>query len=180
MNKNLKLIMTLFVVVVFAWMAIASSDKSKDADKKLNSEGKSSTATNMVPVGTKTTCGSFDVTIHSFKLQNSVNTGNTFLDLKPEEGTKYAIIDIEFVNVTKQAAMISEGSLIIKPVDDEPLVMDKSETLMADGWGLFLDSINPMLKKRTKLVFKVPSAFKGDIYYDPEMGDNVLFSLGQM
>ena len=56
---------------------------------------------------------------------------------------------------------------------------DKSETVMADGWGLLLDQINPLTTKTTKLVYKIPAEIIGNAYYKPaRSGSNDIIDLG--
>ncbi len=58
---------------------------------------------------------------------------------------------------------------------------DKSETVMAEGFGLFLDQINPLTSKTTKLVYKLPAEIKGPAYYEPgRASDNESIYLGDL
>jgi hypothetical protein len=109
----------------------------------------------------------FEVIISSVKILNSVETGNEFTRLPQEAGIKYLIIDIRFKNIDKEARMLVSGELILIDKQGKQYVFDNSETILSDDFGLFLDTLNPMLTKRTKLVYKIPSNFTGTIYYKP-------------
>ena len=180
MKTSVKIVITLLVLALFAFLAVASGDKSEEAGEKIDKIGESgSNSTKEAAIGSTVKAGDFEVTVHSFNLQNSVDTGNMFIEYKAEEGIKYGVLDIEFKNIGKQSKMITEGALSIKPKDSDPLVME-SETVMLDGWGLFLDSVNPLVSKRTKLLYKLPTSVSGTIYFDPQMGSESLFNLGQL
>jgi hypothetical protein len=109
----------------------------------------------------------FSIIVHSFKTSNEVNTNNPFTDLSGEDGILYVIIDISFKNIDKESRMIMDGDLILIGKDNKEYVLDKSETVLAEGFGVFLDQINPLLTKRTKLIYKIPKDFIGKIYYKP-------------
>jgi len=62
--------------------------------------------------------------------------------------------------------MLMDGSVWIN-YNGKDYEFDKSESIMAEGWGLFLDQINPLISKTTNLVYKIPAEIKGDIYWQP-------------
>ena len=62
--------------------------------------------------------------------------------------------------------MLMDGSVWIN-YNGKDYEFDKSESIMAEGWGLVLDQINPLISKTTNLVYKIPAEIKGDIYWQP-------------
>jgi hypothetical protein len=108
----------------------------------------------------------FDVTVNKAVLENSVQTGNEFANLEAEDGIRYLIINVTFKNTDKESRLIYDGMVIIKS-DGKDYKFDKSETILLDGWGLFLDQINPMISKTTNLVYKIPNDIKGAVFYNP-------------
>jgi hypothetical protein len=108
----------------------------------------------------------FDVKVNSVKTSQMVDTGNEYLDLKPESGIKYLIMSVSFKNIDKESRMIIEGSVWVN-YNGTDYEFDQSETLLADGWGLFLDQINPLITKTTKLVYKIPAELAGPAFYNP-------------
>jgi hypothetical protein len=62
--------------------------------------------------------------------------------------------------------MLMEGAVFIN-YNGKEYEFDKSEVIMAEGFGLFLDQINPLTSKTTKLVYKLPAEIKGPAYYKP-------------
>ncbi len=74
--------------------------------------------------------------------------------------------------------MLMDGVVIIN-YNGKDYNFDKSETVMADGWGLLLDQINPLTTKTTKLVYKIPAEITGNAYYKPSRsGSNDIIDLG--
>lgn len=152
----------------------------KDSDGNHNTSGSSNSAqettttkseeeiiAELPKVGTPVQTEYFEVLVKSYKLSPVVYTGNQFADLKKEEGNKYLIIDVTFKNISDESRnIINEGSIFLK-VGGKEYEYDKSEMVMHDGFGVILNQINPMVKKSTKLVYKVPEEFKGRIFWQP-------------
>ena len=113
----------------------------------------------------------FDITVNKVGLEDRVRTGNQFSDLKPEQGNMFLIIDASFKNTDKESRMLVDGSVWIN-YNGKDYEFDKSETVMAEGWGLLLDQINPLTTKRTKLVYKIPAEIKGQAYWQPGRADS--------
>ena len=110
--------------------------------------------------------GYFLVTANSVKVQKTVNTGNRFSNLKADSGNSYFILNVSFKNIDKESRMVLDGDIIFL-VDGKEYIFDKSETVLAEGWGLFLDQLNPLTQKTTNLVYKIPEGLKGKAYYRP-------------
>ena len=111
-------------------------------------------------------------------VKNSVNTGNQFSNLPAEQGSRYLILDVSFKNTSEESRMLMDGVVIIN-YNGKDYNFDKSETVMADGWGLLLDQINPLTTKTTKLVYKIPAEIIGNAYYKPaRSGSNDIIDLG--
>lgn len=108
----------------------------------------------------------FDITVNKVSIQDRVNTGNEFADLKPEQGNLYLIINATFKNTDKESRMLMDGSVWIY-YNGKKYEFDKSETIMLNGWGLLLDQINPLTTKTTNLVYKIPAEIKGNAYWQP-------------
>lgn len=104
-------------------------------------------------------------------LEDRVNTGNEFADLKPEQGNMYLVINATFKNIDKESRMLLDGSVWIN-YNGKDCEFDKSETVMLEGWGLLLDQINPLTSKTTHLVYKIPAEIKGNAYWQPGRADS--------
>lgn len=133
-----------------------------------------------IKVGETLNSDMFDITVHKVSISNKVNVGNEYLDLKSEDGISYLVFNVTFKNVDKESRTIIDGELLIN-YNGKDYTFDKSETVMAPGWGLFLDQINPLTSKTTNLVYKIPSELKGEIFWHPgRTGDNDKILLGNI
>lgn len=119
----------------------------------------------------------FEVTINEATVVDSMQI-DYMTTLPKEEGIKYAIINVTFKNIDSESRYVSEGDLLIN-YNGKSYKFDKSETVMADGWGLFLDQLNPLTSVTTNIVYKLPSEIEGDAYYAPGRGE-AKFYLGKI
>lgn len=117
----------------------------------------------------------FDVTVNGAEIVKSKKI-NSFESLKAEPDIKYLIINITFKNTDKESRMVTDGSVIVN-YDGKNYEFDKTETVMDDGWGLFLDQLNPLTKKTTNLVYRLPAEIKGNAIYKTGRG-NAKIELG--
>lgn len=135
-----------------------------------------------VKVGEPLKTSKFEVTVNSVKTSKMINTGNPFTGLKAEDGILYLTIDATFKNIDKESRTLLDGKVIIVDKNGESLKYDHSETVLEDGWGLFLESINPGITKRTKLVYKIPNNLtEVNLYYVPYSAkSNTYITLGSL
>lgn len=113
----------------------------------------------------------FDIIVNKVTVNDRVNTGNEFADLKPEQGNKYLIINASFKNTDNESRMLLDGSVWIT-YNGKEYEYDKSETVMLEGWGLLLDQINPLTTKTTNLVYKIPAEITGPAFWQPGRADS--------
>lgn len=124
----------------------------------------------IVKVGEVLKTDMFEVTVNKAAVDDHVNVGNEFADLKREAGVKYLIINVTFKNVDKESRMLVDGNILIN-YNGKDYKFDKSEPVMEDGWGLMLDQINPLTLKTTNLVYKLPAELKGELFWNPGRAD---------
>ena len=148
------------VTVVIALIVIAQLGKddkggSSTADNSSSSSNEQTEQKTEAPkgvgIGEVLHTDYFDITVNKVSLEDRVNTGNEFADLKPEQGNLYLIINASFKNTDKESRMLMDGSVWIN-YNGKDYEFDKSETVMLEGWGLLLDQINPLTTKTTNLV----------------------------
>jgi len=151
----------ILLAILFNLPKSPSSNNSSQVQNQSQSETKRT-----VNVGEVLHTDYFDVKVNKVVLQNRINTGNEFADPKPEEGSRYLVINVTFKNISNESRMITDGSIWID-FNSKKYEFDKSETIMADGWGLFLDQINPLTSKKTNIVYKIPTEIKGPAYWQP-------------
>lgn len=168
------------VTVVIALIVLTQIGKDKNggspssANSTSNSSEKTAQKTEApkgVRVGETLHTDYFDITVNKVSIEDRVNTGNQFADLKPEQGNMYLIINATFKNTDKESRMLMDGSVWIN-YNGKDYEFDKSETVMLEGWGLLLDQINPLTTKTTNLVYKIPAEIKGNAYWQPGRADS--------
>ena len=165
-NENAKVWLFVIGLIVLIGFYIYYTNKPSRA----NSMNQNNSVVTTVSIGAPLRTRYFDVIVNSVKISSLVNTGNVFSSLKSESGESYIIIDITFKNTDNESRTILDGSIHIS-YNGTDYNYDKSETILADGWGSFLDQINPLTSKTTKLVYKIPSEIKGEAYYNPGRTD---------
>jgi hypothetical protein len=146
----------------------ASIEKSSDSKTQTEQSTEESKGT---LVGQVLQTKYFDIKVNKVNIDDEVNTGNQFADLKHEEGNMYLIINASFKNTDNESRMLMDGSVWIN-YNGKDYEFDKSETIMLDGWGLLLDQINPLTTKTTNLVYKIPAEIKGNAYWQPGRADS--------
>lgn len=110
--------------------------------------------------------GYFDVKINNCSIKSRVGTGNPYAEPKVWEGSVFLVIDASFKNTDTEGRLPVEGDALIESEGRE-YVYDHTETILMDGYGVFLDSVNPLVTMRTKIVYRIPSEIKGEIYWRP-------------
>lgn len=122
----------------------------------------------------------FDVVVNNVTTDNRISTGNEYTDIPEQPGNKFVILDVTFKNTDNESRMLMDGELIINSNGKE-YTYEKSESIMLEGWGLFLDNINPLTTKSTKIVYKIPSEIKGIAFYRPgRAGHDEVILLGNL
>lgn len=110
--------------------------------------------------------GYFDVTVNDCTITKSIDTGNRFTALKPDPDARYLTVNATFKNTDNEGRLPLEGSLIISK-DGKDYKFDTTESILSDGYGIRLRSLNPFIKLNTKIVYKVPNELSGDVYWKP-------------
>lgn len=166
------------VILIFV---ISQSVKKSDSSEQASSNLEESTTTDRSSeqindkkdiektypkVGDKLTTEYFEIILNKAYTANKIDTGNEFADIEETPGNKFLILDITFKNIDDESRMFLDGSVYIHYKGKE-YEYDKSETIMLEGWGTFLDQVNPLTTTSTKLVYKIPSEINGATYWEP-------------
>jgi len=131
-------------------------------------------------IGDKINTGYFEISLNKVWIDSKVKTGNQFMDIGPEAGSKFLILNITFKNIDTESRLFDEGSVFIH-YNNKEYEFDKTEAVLAKGWGSFFDQLNPLISKTTNLVYKIPSEIKGEAYWEPGRNyDEKRFSLGRI
>ncbi|MCK1788809.1 DUF4352 domain-containing protein [Pseudomonas violetae] len=110
--------------------------------------------------------GYFDVTINDCTLSKSINTGNQFTTVKADPDARFLTVNATFKNTDNEGRLPLAGSLFISK-NGKDYTFDTTETVMSEGYGIRLRSLNPLIKLTTKIVYKVPNELSGEVYWRP-------------
>lgn len=110
--------------------------------------------------------GYFDVTVNDCTITKSIETGNRFSTVKPDPDARFLTVNATFKNTDNEGRLPLEGSLFISK-DGKDYKFDTTESIMSEGYGIRLRSLNPLIKLNTKIVYKVPNELSGEVYWKP-------------
>ena len=110
--------------------------------------------------------GYFDVTVNDCTISKSIDTGNRFSTVKPDPDARFLTVNATFKNTDNEGRLPLEGSLFISK-DGKDFKFDTTESIMSEGYGIRLRSLNPLIKLNTKIVYKVPNELSGEVYWKP-------------
>ena len=177
-----------FTVLLLLSTALVTGCKDRTEDEEIEAaaagpaseteKGKEKASASDVQIGQTLKTQYFDVTVNSAKTSKGVKTGNEFGDVAPEEGNKFLIIDITLKNTDNESRMMFDGEVMIN-YNGKEYKYEQPELIAAEGWGMIMDNINPLVTKKTKLVYKIPAEITGEAFYYPaRSGDDDRISLG--
>lgn len=180
MEKKLRHLISITVLGIFIFIAFGSIDDDDSSSSSTSTSVSSDKPESLKQVGETLSTRYFDVTVNEVYVQDRVNTGNEFADLKKEEGNQYLILNATFKNTDDESRMISDGEVLIN-YDGKDYLFDTSETILLEGWGTMLDQLNPLTSKTTNLVYKIPREIVGPAFYRPgRSSDDDLIVLGNI
>lgn len=114
----------------------------------------------------------FEVTVNKVSTTQKIKDPSGLgMHVKADPGTKLLVINVTFKNTDSESRMAMDGSVHFN-YGGKDYNFDNAETTMIDGYGLFLDQLNPLLSKTTNLVYKIPAEVSGEAYYNPGRADS--------
>jgi hypothetical protein len=158
------------IVVAFLGLALASGNAGDVTSGKVEA----------VAIGEPLKTLYFDVTVNEAATAKRIKFNHSYTNLPEEEGSFYLALNTTFKNTSNESRMIFDGEILVN-YNGKEYKFDRSETILEEGWGIFLDQINPLTSKTTNLVYKIPSEISGPAYYRPgRAGSKDLISLGNI
>lgn len=177
MGLGKKILIAIGVLILIGAIANLGKDEKNSST---SAEAKPANTENHPTIGQPLKTDYFEVTVSKAELKKKIETGNEYLDQDAGEGNQFLIMKTTFKNIDKESRMITDGIVYIN-YNGKEYEFDNSESLLIDGYGLFLDQINPLTSKTTNLVYKLPAEIKGPAYYKPgRAGDDERIFLGNL
>jgi len=165
------------VILILGIIASLSSDKkgstaNTETAAASTASAPSSQSSSQVAIGQTLKTDYFDVTVNKASVTRKIKDPSGIgMNAEADPGTKFLVINVTYKNTDSESRMVLDGSVFVDHSGKE-LNFDNSETLMIDGYGLFLDQLNPLISKTTNLVYKIPEEATGAAYYNPGRSDN--------
>jgi hypothetical protein len=163
-----KILFSLLLVI-----SISGCNNEKGVNQSTNASGLTEESSlKTIGIGQVLKTEYFDVVANKVSIQEKVKTGNIYSDLKKTADNLYLVINATFTNTSQESRMLFDGSVWIEH-NGKQYQFDHSETVLAEGFGLLLDEINPMLSKTTNLVYRIPKTIQGStLYWQPGRANN--------
>ena len=158
MKKKVLLVIGVVIFIILAAGSVGdsgSSSSSAGSSSKKTAEVKEE---EMGKIGEPFVTNHFEVTVSGIKAVDSQKI-DVLTSLDKEEGVKYLIISVSAKNISAESkSLISAGKLILGDGEDK-IEIANDETLLSEGYGAFLEEVNPKISKKTKLVYKIPADY---------------------
>jgi len=143
----------------------SSGNEASDGDSA-SVEEEAGESPRVVPIGTPLETDYFDVTANKMTVADRINTGNEYIDVPPAEGVAFIIIDATFKCTDTESRTVEQGSLWVN-VDGQDYEFDKDEFISDEYTFDVFETLNPLVSKTAKVVYKIPSDLKGAVYWQP-------------
>ena len=166
MKKKISLIIGIVIFVILAVGSISSPSSSGSGDSnrpstRSNDVNEQTTEEEVKEeygkVGEPYVTNHFEVTVNKVDILNSLRV-NSIYDFEKEDGVKYLVITVSAKNIANESKSLITGGKIYLGENDDQIAIS-SESILSDGYDIFLDSVNPKLSKKTKLVYKIPAEY---------------------
>lgn len=145
------------------WCSMVSAGKTELNDDNRFATGYLSLLQQLQGRATGVT-GYFETTVNNCTAYKTLNTGNPYTSLESDNDSRFLVVDATLKNIDREGRLPLEGSLVIVK-DGVEYKYDTTEHILSEGYGM--KSINPLIKLRTKIVYRVPNEMDGDVYWKP-------------
>ena len=176
--KSTKIAITFLVGIIIASSFLNNSNYQNTRDN--NSTIPATSSIKYTEIGQVLETSFFNVKVNQFTTRKAVKTESSYYNLEKEDGIAYLVINLTVKNTDSESRMLGDGDIIIN-YNNKDYTFDKSETILEDGWGLSLSTINPLTSKTANIVYKIPSEISGKTFYRPSGSEeNELIYLGEI
>lgn len=174
-SKRGRIVANIVLVLIAVLIAVAIIALVKDKNRNAQNKKPEATADRVpkqVFAGEVLETRYFDVKVTKFYTAYEIKDSIASVYLPPENGFRYLIVEISFKNTDTESKMMPEGEFQIEIAGHDPDIYKTPETMLAKGWGLFMENIEPGKTMTTKLVYKATTQVTGKMYYYPDISYN--------
>lgn len=118
------------------------------------------------PTSSSAQVGDIKVTANSCRLVSSLGI---VAEPQHQDGTKFLVLDATYENVATTSRMVYPGSLNVK-LNGKTYKFSSVEMVISQDYVLPPTGLNPLVKYRSKLAYRVPENLSGKVTWTP--GDN--------
>jgi len=138
----------------------------KNADLKKTGQERGNGSSSVPAAESPVQIGYFKVKVNSCRVGSKVGTENPLAEPKKWPDSKFLVIDASFKNTDTEGRLPLAGSVLIE-YEGKTYKFDAVESVYEEGFGIGIQSINPLVTLRTKLVYRIPSEIKGRVSWLP-------------
>ncbi len=114
----------------------------------------------------KAAIGYFEISTDKAYATNKVGTGNSFVEPKTWEGSRFFVVNASFKNLDTESRLPAEGSLLVN-YNGKDYVFDTVEPIMLEGYNIWFRGVNPLITMKTKIVYRIPNEIEGEVFWRP-------------
>ncbi|WP_158618235.1 DUF4352 domain-containing protein [Chitinophaga lutea] len=151
-----KVILIVTVIIIIVIGVIVNIGRNKDAVSKPA----------YPTVGQILKTGHFEVTVNKVEVVQSLNTGSVVADITVGDDSKLLVFNVTYKNIDAESRLIADGEIHIS-YNGKDYNFDRPETILADGYGLFMQHLKPDSAKTFNQVYLLPKEVTGIAYYMP-------------
>ncbi|MBB4867609.1 hypothetical protein HNP46_006523 [Pseudomonas nitritireducens] len=118
------------------------------------------------PTSSSAQVGDIKVTANSCRMVSSLGI---VAEPQHQDGTKFLVLDATYENVATTSRMVYPGSLNVK-LNGKTYKFSSVEMVISQDYVLPPTGLNPLVKYRSKLAYRVPENLSGKVTWTP--GDN--------
>jgi len=137
-----------------------------NADLKKMGQEKGNGSSSVPAAESSVQVGYFKVKVNSCRVGSKVGTENPLAEPKKWPDSKFLVIDASFKNTDTEGRLPLAGSALIE-YGGKTYKFDAVESVYEEGFGIGIQSVNPLVTLRTKLVYRIPSEIKGRVSWLP-------------
>ena len=126
------------------------------AEDTIENQAEQTTTSEPLLVGDTLELRRFNVTLNKAWVDVRTDTGNEFIDIDAGDGNIFVIVNATWENIDNQSRMAFPGNLVFE-LDGQEYTVESTESVLSEGWDMLLETLSPLERFTTNLVYKLPA-----------------------